>query len=486
MSMRFEMALVAVAALCLPVDVTSAATVPAGFTDTQVASGLTKPTAMTFAPDGRLFVSEQAGTLRVIKDGALVATPFLSAAVNSEGERGLLGVAFDPDFAVNQYVYVYYTATAPTIHNRVSRFTADGDVAVPGSETILMDLDTVVSTYHNGGAIHFGTDGKLYVATGDNGFVANAQALTTRFGKVLRINADGTIPEDNPFFATATGDNRSIWAIGLRNPFTFAFQPLSGQMFINDVGEHAWEEINVGTAGANYGWPDTEGETSDPRFASPLYAYSHEDGCSIAGGSFFNPLRPNFPISYWGAYFFADYCGGWIKVRRPDGAVSDFATGVSRPVDVQVAPDGSLYYLARGATATNGAVSRIVYTFAAPIVDVTANGAQGPVVLSLTDQLQIDISFFAGEAGSLPSAEIYIGLSTPFGMFWLDPLEGFAPALSRVASGPTGSFVLSPFVFLGTAGTLPPGAYWWFVLIDDDVDGVPTGDFSDFVLTVIN
>jgi hypothetical protein len=355
---------------------------------------------------------------------------------------------------------------------------------VPGSETIIVDLETVVATYHIGGAIHFGSDGKLYVATGDNGFVANAQALTTRLGKILRINADGTIPEDNPFFATATGDNRSIWAIGLRNPFTFAFL-LSGQMFINDVGEHAWEEINVGTAGANYGWPDTEGETSDPRFVSPLYAYSHENGCSITGGSFFNLVSPNFPISYWGAYFFADYCGGWIKVRRPDGSVSDFATGISRPVDVQVAPDGSLYYLARGATATNGAVSRIVYTFAAPKVEVTANGAQGPVVLSLTDQLQIDISFFAGEAGSLPSAEIYIGLLTPFGMFWLDPLQGLTPALSRVSAGPTASFVLSPFMFLGTAGTLPPGAYWWFVLIDDDVDGVPTGDFSDFVVTLI-
>ena len=147
----------------------SAATLPTGFTETRVATGLSNPTAMAFAPDGRLFVCQQGGQLRVIKNGALLPTPFLTVTVNSTGERGLLGVAFDPQFASNGFVYVYYTATTPAIHNRVSRFTANGDVAVAGSEVVLLELNNLSSaTNHNGGAMHFGPDGKLYIAVGEN------------------------------------------------------------------------------------------------------------------------------------------------------------------------------------------------------------------------------------------------------------------------------------------------------------------------------
>src|SRR5688572_3828434 len=238
-------------------DLSIAATVPSGFTDTLIAGSLNRPTAMAFAPDGRLFVCEQGGTLRVIKNNALLSTPFVSLTVSSTGERGLLGVAFDPDFSTNRFVYVYYTASTPTIHNRVSRFTASGDVALAGSETILLDLETLSATNHNGGAIHFGPDRKLYVGVGENAVGANAQSMNNRLGKMLRINADGSIPTDNPFFTTASGANRAIWALGLRNPFTFAFQPLSGALFINDVGQSSWEEINLGAAGASYGWPTT-------------------------------------------------------------------------------------------------------------------------------------------------------------------------------------------------------------------------------------
>ncbi len=251
-----------------------AATLPSGFTETTIASGLANPTAMAFAPDGRLFVCKQTGQLRVIENNQLLATPFVSLTVNSSGERGLLGVAFDPNFTVNQFVYLYYTATSPTIHNRVSRFTANGNVAV-GGETVLLDLPTLSATNHNGGAMHFGLDGKLYIAVGDNANGANSQSLTTPLGKMLRINTDGTIPSNNPFFTQTTGINRAIWALGLRNPFTFSFQPTSGRMFINDVGQNTWEEINDGIAGANYGWPTTEGPTTNPSFRSPVYAYQH-------------------------------------------------------------------------------------------------------------------------------------------------------------------------------------------------------------------
>src|SRR5215216_4321486 len=165
--LRYSLGLVLFIAL-ISAGSASAATVPTGFTDSLVASGLTDPTAMALAPDGRIFVCEQRGTLRVIKNGVLLPTPFLSVTVDSAGERGLLGIAFDPNFVSNQLVYVYYTVPTPA-HNRVSRFTASGDVALAGSETILMELPNLsTATNHNAGAIHFGPDGDLYIAVGDN------------------------------------------------------------------------------------------------------------------------------------------------------------------------------------------------------------------------------------------------------------------------------------------------------------------------------
>lgn len=340
-------------------------TLPAGFTETLLAGGLSAPTAMAFAPDGRLFVAQQGGELRVIKNGQLLSTPFVSLSVDSAGERGLLGVAFDPNFATNHYVYVYYTVPTSPEHNRVSRFTASGDVAVPGSEAQILNLDNLSSaTNHNGGAIHFGTDGKLYIGVGENANGSNSQSLTTLLGKLLRINPDGTIPTDNPFYTQTTGVDRAIWALGLRNPFTFAIQPGTGQIFINDVGANTWEEIDKGSAGANYGWPATEGPTSNPAYVSPIFAYGHgsgdQRGIAITGGTFYNPPTPNFPNAYVGNYFYEDLGNGWIRLLNTSTHTSSlFATNVaSQPVDLEVGPDGALYYLAHGA----GGVYRISYS----------------------------------------------------------------------------------------------------------------------------
>lgn len=350
---------------------TRAATVPSGFTEALVASGLASPTAMQFAPDGRLFVAEQGGRLRVVKNGTLLSTPFATVTVNASGERGLLGIAFDPEFATNRFVYIYYTATSPSLHNRISRVTANGDTAVPGSEVVILELDNLSSaTNHNGGAIAFGPDGKLYAAVGDNANGANAQSLSTLHGKMLRINKDGTFPTDNPFFSSASGKNRAIWAIGLRNPFTFAIHQ-DGRIFINDVGQNTWEEINDGVPGANYGWPTTEGATTDPRFKTPRYAYNHSTGgCAITGGAFYAPTTLQFPSDYLDDYFFADFCGGWIRRLDPqDGnSVTTFATGISAPVDLKVGDDGSLYYLARGTGSTTGTVTRIAFGAAPPSI----------------------------------------------------------------------------------------------------------------------
>lgn len=375
---------------------TMAATVPTGFTDSLVANGLTNPTAMALAPDGRIFVCEQGGKLRVIKNGALLATPFVTLTVDSAGERGLLGVTFDPNFVSNQLVYVYYTVPTPA-HNRVSRFIANGDVALAGSETILMELPNLsTATNHNAGAIHFGPDGDLYVAVGDNANGNNAQSFSTVLGKMLRITSSGAIPGDNPFFDTTTGINRSIWALGLRNPFTFAFQPGTGRMFINNVGLSTWEEINDGMAGANYGWPICEGfcNPPDPDFTDPIFIYENTGTqCAITGGSFYNPDTVQFPTEFVGSYFFADFCGGWIhRLDLTNGVtVSDFATGIANPVDLKVSDDGFLYYLAR----TSGAVGRIAFTGGggggggdtiAPTVSITnpANGATVPRRTTIT------------------------------------------------------------------------------------------------------
>ncbi len=369
-------------------------TVPAAFNDVQVAGGLTNPTQMEIAPDGRIFVSEQPGTVRVIKNGSLLAAPFVTLNVNSDGERGALGLAFDPAFASNHFVYVYYTSASGP-HNRVSRFTANGDTAA-GGETVLLDLPVLSSaTNHNGGGIHFGADGKLYVSVGENATPANSQSLGTPLGKLLRINPDGSIPSDNPFYASTTGLSRAIWALGLRNPFTFAVQPGTGRIFIDDVGQSAWEEIDIGVAGANYGWPTAEGPTTDSRFQTPVYAYDHGWGCAISGGAFYNPAVASFPSDYVGAYFFADYCGGWIQRFDPaTNSVTAFASGINSPTDVKVGNDGALYYVERG----TGSVRKIAY----------AGSGQAPAVIQQPANATVpaggSATFTVSASGSAPLA----------------------------------------------------------------------------------
>ncbi|HEV7747791.1 MAG TPA: Calx-beta domain-containing protein [Pyrinomonadaceae bacterium] len=356
-------------------DEAALAALPSGFSEAQI-PGLSNPTAIAIHPDGRVFVCQQSGALRVFKNGALLATPFTTVSTTSSGERGLLGVAFDPNYATNHFIYVYYTATTPATHNRVSRFTADvanEDVAVAGSEAVLLDLNNLSgATNHNGGAIHFGPDGKLYVAVGENANSSNSQHIDTLLGKMLRLNPNPAdpIPVDNPttfpgIAGSPSGNNRAIWAVGLRNPFTFSFQQGTGRMHINDVGEGTWEEINLGVAGANYGWgAGCEGACGVSGMTNPIYQYSSavSPECAITGGAFYNPTTPTFPAEYIGKYFFADYCGGWLKTMDPlnppaTGAASNFASGISSPVDIQVANDGSMYYLARG----SNSVFRVQY-----------------------------------------------------------------------------------------------------------------------------
>ena len=351
---------------CMAFMPSARAAFPAGFAPVLVAGGISNPTAMAFAPDGRIFICQQTGALRVVKNGALLATPFVSISVNSNDERGLLGVAFDPNFNTNHFVYVYYTRSNAA-NNRVSRFTANGDVAVAGSEAVILELDPLSNaTNHNGGNIQFGLDGKLYVSAGENADTSNAQDLDTYLGKILRINPDGSVPSGNPF-TTGSAQRMRIWEYGMRNPYTLAIQPGTGKIFVNDVGEHTWEEINdCSVGGGNYGWPRAEGIVNNPLYVDPVYAYGHGTGtgigCAITGGTFFNPANTNYPSMYIGRYFFHDLCGTWIDMLTFNGSTwtrSNFGTGISgNPIGITTGPDGSLYFLSR----SGSGVYKIAYT----------------------------------------------------------------------------------------------------------------------------
>jgi len=337
-------------------------TLPAGFTRNESwITGVNSATAFAQAPDGRIFVAQQGGALRVVSAaGALLATPMLNLTVDSNGERGLIGVTLHPNFATNGHVYVYYTTATNGTHNRVSRFTATGDTA--GSELILFELPALSATNHNGGAMHFGVDGKLYVAVGDNADSSTPQNLGNVFGKMLRLNDDGSIPTDNPYYATQSGQARAVWASGLRNPFTFAVQPGTGRIHINDVGQGLWEEINLGVQGANYGWPASEGpDNVTAGVTGPLLAYKHSAaspagsgpggfliGFTIAGGTFYPDAAP-FPAGYRNSYYFADYVSKFVaRYDWVNNAAYAFATVSGDPVDLLSGVDGALYVLTRG------------------------------------------------------------------------------------------------------------------------------------------
>ena len=378
----------------LPARIATAAShLPEGFEEVQVAEGIIAPVAMEFSPDGRLFVSQQSGQLRVIKDGALLVDPFLTVSVLSGFQRGLQGLAFDPSFEANGYVYVYYTS-ADTGRNRLSRFTASQsypDVADPNSDLVILDIGLPAPGNYNGGSIYFGTDGNLFVSVGDHDTHANSQSLANLAGKLLRIDPTSypdIIPPDNPFVETPDdpATRGEIWAYGLRNPFKIAVDPVSGSVYINDVGENDWEEINLGLKGANYGWSICEGpfQTNDPygtgtctdnSFEEPIYAYHHSFGSptgnAITGGTFNRATQ--FPAEYAGDYFFSDYCGGWIYRLTPAGQVIAFATATEGfVVDLRFGLDGNLYYLDR----TNRTVRRIQHAGA---------GNQSPIAAAAAD-----------------------------------------------------------------------------------------------------
>jgi len=344
-------ALLALVALA-PCPTPARAELPPGFEESLIGHSLDSPVSMAIAPDGRIFVCEQGGRVRVIEDGHLLAAPFIALPVAVGLEEGMLGVAFDPHFAWNHHVFLFYTSPTPVRHDVIVRVTASGDTALRSSAVTIFELDPHLQQQHLGGSMRFGRDGMLYVGTGDNDHEQWAQSLRSTFGKILRLRPDGGIPGDNPFAAVATGKFRAIWARGLRNAFSFDIDRRNGRMYVNDVGGGRFEEINEVVAGANYGWPLLEGPSQDPQFRGPVHAYDHASGgCAITGGAFYAPARPAFPREWIGRYFFADYCSNqirWIDPANPAESHLFSTTWIPGPVDLRVGPDGALYCLVRG------------------------------------------------------------------------------------------------------------------------------------------
>jgi glucose/arabinose dehydrogenase len=333
------------------------------------------------AGDCRLFVVEQTGRIRVIRDGQVLATPFLdiSDRVRTGGERGLLGLAFHPDYASNGRFFLDYIQ--PNGNTRITEMRApnpSADTADPTTERIIMRVPQPYAN-HNGGKLAFGNDGFLYIGLGDGGSAGdpqgNAQNLQSRLGKLLRIDVDGaspfSVPDDNPFVGRDDA-LPEIWAYGLRNPWRFAFDSETGDLLIGDVGQAKMEEIDLGRAarggGENYGWHIMEGTNCyRPRFGcdqtgltAPIATYTHAEGCSITGGVVYRGRR--MP-GYHGVYFYSDFCTGFLRSLRVENGqavsrrdwTSSLGTRLSRVTSFGVDADGEAYVVTVG-----GEIYRIV------------------------------------------------------------------------------------------------------------------------------
>jgi glucose/arabinose dehydrogenase len=310
----------------------------------EVAAGLAFPVALTApANDPRLFIVEKGGAIRVVREGTLLPAPFLdlSAKVSTGGEQGLLDLAFDPAYATSGRFFVHYTDVNG--NTTVSSFhvsPADPDLADPATETVVFTTEQPFDN-HNGGRLEFGADGMLYIGLGDGGSGGDpggrGQSLADFLGDILRVDVLAgtgyTVPPDNPF-AGRPDARPEVWSYGLRNPWRFTFDPATGDLYIADVGQSAWEEIDVATAaqgagrGANFGWNIMEGShcyaatpCDTTGLVMPVLEYSHGEGCSISGGFVY---RGAAIPALQGHYFYADYCQGWVRsIRLDNGQIAE-------------------------------------------------------------------------------------------------------------------------------------------------------------------
>ena len=420
----------------------AAVTLPSGFSDDPVVS-VGSPTDLAFTPDGRMLITTQPGKLRIVAGGTLLSTAALDLAAGgnlcTNSERGMLGVAVDPGFATNGFIYLFWTFkkygvcptnTAQAPVNRVSRFTlkpAPDNTVDPLSEVDLIDNIPSPGGSHNAGDLHVGADGLLYVTVGDGSCRLsdpsmcaaqndNARHLDTLPGKVLRVGLDGSIPSTNPY-ASAAGARRcgdpagvpagsgpcsETFASGLRNPFRFAFRPGTSEFYINDVGQATWEEIDQGTAGADYGWNIREGNcatgsttdcgTPPAGMTNPIHVYGRSGGCGAITGGAFVPVGV-WPAAFDGAYLFSDYVCGKIFRLVPNGSGGfdqvDFASGLgsSSAVAMAFGPYGAtqaLYYTTYAGGGSVRRISAVTSANQAPIANAGTAGTTSGVPVGIT------------------------------------------------------------------------------------------------------
>src|SRR5579871_6172276 len=391
--MRPPRALAAALLVALLAAAARAGTPVPGWTDKAYVTGLVAPTAIAFLPDGRLLVNEKGGTLQVF-DGSSVRS-VATFAVCTTGEEGLLGLAVDPRFAENGFLYFYRTVSeSGTCVNQVVKAALQVDGTL-GAPTVLLDgisTNSLGNGEHNGGGLRIGpADGKLYVSVGDTELGDNqggpgsstnpyAQDRTSLNGKFLRLNLDGSIPADNPYVGNQSGYRPEIFAYGFRNPWRFGFDPQTSKLWAGDVGDSTWEEIDIVVAGGDYGWPACEGmaptgcnpHTDSLHFVDPILVYPHGgaglEGEAVIGGAFAPETGPFADAGLGGHYFFADLgepgmpAEGtlWHAVPTPArdnvaGTPGMIVSAAANPVDVIFGPDGALYYVA----ITAGEVRRV-------------------------------------------------------------------------------------------------------------------------------
>ena len=370
-------------ALLLAAVPTKAQSVPDGFSVVTLSNNLQgDAVGFSILPDGRvLVIYHQLGYVRLLVDKTLKLEPLLTVPrLVKTAEQGLLGIAVDPDFPEANYIYLFHTQDDST--NRVTRFTVGGDLSDPNSDNLTIDAasgDTLLvlpddTRFHSGGTLRFGQDKTLYVSHGDDVQLNDIQSLATPYGKILRINRDGSVPDDNPVFPDEPDDKRGdIYAIGLRNPFRFNIDPVTGTLLIGDVGTNLFQEINLSTGGENFGYPKHEGHgffrdtmsliAPEPTF--PVYDYPQTPSSrSVIALATYRPRDfPNdnsFPADYDGVHFFADFYDDELRYLRPDGnggwTKEVFGTGFSTLVDAAIGLDGSLYVLT-----FKGGLRKIVY-----------------------------------------------------------------------------------------------------------------------------
>jgi glucose/arabinose dehydrogenase len=404
---------------------TNAQKLPSGFINQRLGR-LNFPVNMTFLPDGRILVGEQQGFVKVFKNGAFLAGNALTLdSVYSQNEKGLLGLAVDPNFTSTGHVYFYYTANqagnyyqgtlmpgTPVLY-KIVRYTMSGDIFLPASKVTVIDLEMtpgfIVGVNHDGGQLLIGPDMKLYVAIGDAELWCSSSCMNllstncncgptwipptwsdemnTYLGKILRINMDGTAPSDNPYFTTptpVTKQQKYFVAKGMRNPFTMTFKGNTNQLLVGDVGSSPpaqREEINLVTvpgAQKHLGFPHGEGILNNPLYYDPIYAYggggsSTSTGCAIVGATYFSPLSTNWPTQYRNKYYYMDLCNGYINTMDIDNGnqranfatnmVTNFNNAVSGDGNIGLASgvDGNMYYLTRSGTASIVGLYRISY-----------------------------------------------------------------------------------------------------------------------------